>query len=252
MLFIELIKKILQKKRDFIHLTKQRRDLYQKANILSIPSGLYGFEVRPSSFYLSSSQYEVTDDKTGNLIISGTIISNYPNVDSNVFRLDPIKGFKKYDLGVYDGYAVKNTYYVNQFGNQVSPASQGSVTNLIAITNKQYWRQGSINPNAPATYTTPLVSGPNQNRFLAQDKDDSYAYNPINYHKVTFNTSSLGSDSHKFPSIKFDSTNNHILKYLIMKDITLILIVIFQFLFILHRLQQDLVEIWTLTKKGIL
>ena len=200
------------KKRDFIHLTKQRRDLYQKANILSIPSGLYGFEVRPSSFYLSSSQYEVTDDKTGNLIISGTIISNYPNVDSNVFRLDPIKGFKKYDLGVYDGYAVKNTYYVNQFGNQVSPASQGSVTNLIAITNKQYWRQGSINPNAPATYTTPLVSGPNQNRFLAQDKDDSYAYNPINYHKVTFNTSSLGSDSHKFPSIKFDSTKQSHIK----------------------------------------
>ena len=39
----------------------------------------------------------IKDDKFGNLIISGTITSSYPNdVNENVFRLDPIEGFKKY------------------------------------------------------------------------------------------------------------------------------------------------------------
>ena len=42
----------------------------EKVNILSIPSGLYGFEIKPSSFYLSSSGHKITDDSLGNLIIS--------------------------------------------------------------------------------------------------------------------------------------------------------------------------------------
>ena len=66
--------KNVSNKKDFTHYLKQRKDYYEKSNLLSIPSGLYGFEVRPSSFYLSSSQYEVTDDKTGNLIISEKLV----------------------------------------------------------------------------------------------------------------------------------------------------------------------------------
>ena len=92
-----------------IEYIKQPRNLYEKVNIFSIPMGLYGNEIKPGSFYLSSSQYELIDDKYGNLIISGTNADNYPiDISKNVFRLDPIKGFKKYDLGVYDGYAIVN------------------------------------------------------------------------------------------------------------------------------------------------
>ena len=100
-------------RRDFIDAKKQRRDLYEKVNILSIPSGLYGSEIRKSSFFLSSSNnYEVVDDAYGNLIISGTVVGDYPtDVDRNVFRLDPIKGFKKYDLTVWEGYARFTAYY---------------------------------------------------------------------------------------------------------------------------------------------
>ena len=83
-------------KKDKIDYLDNRRDLYEVANIMSIPSGLYGFKIKKSSFYLSSSIYQVVDDLKGNLIISGTNIANYPNdVQENVFRLDPIKGFKK-------------------------------------------------------------------------------------------------------------------------------------------------------------
>ena len=57
--------------------------------------GLYGNKIKPGSFYLSASKYEIIDVKYGNLLISGTITSNYPNnPQQNVFRLDPIKGFK--------------------------------------------------------------------------------------------------------------------------------------------------------------
>ena len=51
---------------------KHKRTLYKEANILSIPSGLYGYEIKKSSFYLSASGYEIVDDSKGNLIISGT------------------------------------------------------------------------------------------------------------------------------------------------------------------------------------
>ena len=143
------------KKKDIINHLKQRRELYEKANILSIPSGLYGAEIRPSSFYLSSSQYEILDDSNGNLFISGTFTENYPNIiEQNVFRLDPIKGFKKYDLAVYDGYAVYKDYY-NPLGGQVS-ISNPSRPNPphIEITERKYWRQGMEIPGPVTTYTT--------------------------------------------------------------------------------------------------
>ena len=94
-------------KKDFIHYLKQQRNLYEKINVLSIPTGLYGAEVRKNSFYLSSSNYEIVDDSYGNLIVSGTNINHWPNnPQQNVFRLDPIKVHKKLDLSVFDDYAV--------------------------------------------------------------------------------------------------------------------------------------------------
>ena len=175
------------KKKDFLNYLKQRRELYEKINILSIPTGLYGFEVRKSSFYVSSSKYEVTDDSFGNLIISGTIIDNYPNIKSNVFRLDPIKGFKKYDLSIYDGYAI---------------VMEGPFIGNHPTVARSHYRRGSVNPKASSSYTTvprfPLG-------YFPKDEDDSYVLNELNYTNITFKSSSLGSSSHKFPSINFNS-----------------------------------------------
>ena len=57
---------------------RHKRELYEKTNIISLPTGLYGHEVKPGSFYLSSSNYKIVDDTYGNLIISGTNVNNYP------------------------------------------------------------------------------------------------------------------------------------------------------------------------------
>ena len=74
-------------------------------------------------------------------MISGTNVNNYPNdVKQNVFRLDPIKGFKKYDLDVFEGYAIVSGY----------PDQNGH----LQITEKKFWRQGMQNPITSSTYTT--------------------------------------------------------------------------------------------------
>jgi hypothetical protein len=183
-------------KKDFIHYLKQQRCLYEKANILSIPVGLYGAEIRKSSFYLSSSQYEVTDDGYGNLIISGTKANEYPNdPQQNVFRLDPIKGHKKYDLSVWDDYAKVE---VEEY--------RGSHT----ILDKKFYRRGTVNPNAPTTYTSENKKYPLG--YYPTDEDDSYFFNELNYNNVTFVRSekfvSLNGDTSKFSSIAFNSSTS--------------------------------------------
>jgi len=184
-------------KKDFISFLENRRELYEKNQIISIPSGLYGYEIKKSSFYLSASGYEIVDDSKGNLIISGTNIDNYPNdVQQNVFRLDPIKGFKKYDLNVYDDYVV---------------VEGGAYQDTHEIVTKKFYRQGSKIPGAIGTYTTPGQIGMEETTqyprsYYTQDEDDSYFFNKLNYNNVRFETSSLGNVQHQFPSIVFNSS----------------------------------------------
>ena len=87
------------------HYLKQRRVLYENANILSIPAGLYGHQIKPGSFFLSSSDKAVIDDKEGNLIRQGTDTTQYvTDPRANVLNIGPVKGFKLYDLNTIDGY----------------------------------------------------------------------------------------------------------------------------------------------------
>ena len=172
-------------KKDPIHYLKQQRVLYEKANILSIPVGLYGAEIRKNSFYLKTNNKEIIDDGYGNLIISGTNTSNYPNdPQQNVFRLDPIKAHKKYDLRVWDDYAV------------VEVASYGSHTNLT----KKFYRQGLINPDAGMYYTSDNQKYPLA--YYSSDEDDSYFFNELSYNNMIFE---------KNPTINVGGSSNYML-----------------------------------------
>ena len=158
-----------------------KRELYERAQLISIPAGLYGHEIKPGSFYLSSSKSEIIDDSHGNLIVSGTNMDHYPSdIRKNVFRLDPIKGFKAYDLDTFPGYAVKLSDPQNS---------------EVGMT-KRFWRRGVKNPNITPNYTT--------NTKLSET-DDSYYFNPFKYNKVEFDKSILGYSDYNYSSINFDS-----------------------------------------------
>ena len=163
---------------DSFNFAKHKRELYKSANVLSIPSGLYGRQIKKGSFYLSSSIYEIIDDKYGNLVISGSDTNNYPtDIHANIFKLNPLDGYKKLDLNIYKDYAIK---YQTQNG--------------IA---KRHFRKGEKNPNSPSTYTT------HHNIF---DKDDSCYYNDLKYSKIKYQTASLNPLNFDFPFIELNST----------------------------------------------
>ena len=171
-------------KKDKIDYLDNRRDLYEVANIMSIPSGLYGFKIKKSSFYLSSSIYQVVDDLKGNLIISGTDVSQYPNdVQENVFRLDPIKGFKKYDLSTHE------EDYVEVVGGDY-------ITDNFRIINKNYFRKGLKKSSIPLNYSSEEKV---PKEYYKKDLDDSYFLNEIKYENITF------VKTNDFPSLNFNS-----------------------------------------------
>ena len=182
-LFYKNFKKDISNRFGYNNYLKQERKLYEKAQIISIPAGLYGHEIKPGDFYLSSSNYEIIDDSHGNLIISGTNLSHYPtDVRKNIFKLEPTKAFKAYDLDTIPGYAVKLT----------DPQD-----NKVGIT-KRFWRRGVENPNKTPNYTTPIN---------LSEVDDSYYFNNFKYNNVNFSKNEfLGDGDDTFSSIDFDSS----------------------------------------------
>ena len=86
---------------------KNKRILYNKVNVASIPAGLYGHEIKPNSIFISSSVYEIKDDGLGNLMLNSDNINDYEtDIRTNILNIGPVKGFKRYDLNVYEGYTV--------------------------------------------------------------------------------------------------------------------------------------------------
>ena len=178
-LFYRNFKKSVGDKMGPINYLEQPRTLYQKATIISIPSGLYGFEIKPGSFYLSSSgNHEIIDDKKGNLIISGTNLNDYPkDIQENVFKLEPIEGFKRYDLSVFSDYS--SYRYVSTDPNfHIEIEGSG-------------WRRGKNNPNAPITYTN-IMGRPRE--IYPENEDDSFFINKLYYNNIQF-AQSISSSS---------------------------------------------------------
>ena len=77
----------------------QSRNLYSNVNVLTIPSKLFGNQIKRGTFYYSGSNGAIIDDKRGNLIISGTnLVSHSIDEREKVLSIGPIKGFKRYDV----------------------------------------------------------------------------------------------------------------------------------------------------------
>ena len=157
-----------------------KRTIYNKIQVVSIPSGLTGNQIKPKSFYLSGSvgsqlirQYKIVDDGLGNLYKSG---SNLPlsyslDVRNNIFSLGPELGFRRYDLSIInDNYEAGGAYY----------------------------RRGKkLIQNIPVSYNTPE---------FGDEYDDSHYFNLIKYNNVTFTSQTLNFKQGTFSEVNF--TNN--------------------------------------------
>jgi len=159
---------------------KHKRVLYERANVLSIPTGLYGHKIKPGSFFLSSSFNTVVDDTYGNLIIEGTNVDDYiTDPRSTLLNIGPVKGFKRYDLNIYEEY-LEDIYY----------------------------KKGQKRVNRIDTYSTPSTK---------HEYDDSYFLNQIQYKNVTFNQffledtfPSLFNDNDNIPLVEFNGSDSEI------------------------------------------
>ena len=175
------------------HYARQRRVLYEKTNIISVPNGLVGYEIRPKSLFISTSKGLFTEDTDGNLIISGNNLNNYvTDIESNLLNIGPLKGFERFDLNTIDGYEIKNiNYEINGF-----------------------YRDGKLRTNTISTYSTP---------DFGDEFDDSYYFNLIKYKEVNFSnkplfhgipgvkpSSEFVGDTINFPSIDFNGSTSEI------------------------------------------
>jgi hypothetical protein len=168
-----------------INYLKHKRALYERANVISIPSGLYGHKINPGSFFLSSSFSKVVDDTYGNLIIEGTNVNDYVTDPRKVLLdIGPVKGFKRYDLNIYDEYL-----------------------------NGIYYKKGQKRVNTINSYNTP------SNKY---EYDDSYFLNKIYHKNTSFNQYFLENhptipfefnDVDSIPCIDFNGINSEIKSY---------------------------------------
>ena len=185
-LFYRNFKKDLTNRFGDWHYLNQKRVLYEEANILSIPTGLYGHEIKKGSFFLSSSGFKFIDDQKGHLILSGTSLSDYvTDVRKNVLNIGPVNGFKRYDLNTYEGYV-----------------------KLDGWKDTIYWRDGKPKVQLLTYYNT---------HDFGDEFDDSYFFNKIKYTDVSFSKEYLFSGSyvsggyqHRFPSINLNGSSSEI------------------------------------------
>ena len=162
---------------DTTNYLKHRRILYKEANVLSIPAGLYGHEIKPKSLFISASEYEFKDDGLGNLMLESDDINNYEtDIRTNILNIGPIKGFERYDLNIIKGYISFNGY-----------------------ENSVFYRDGQRKLETVSSYSTP---------DFGDEYDDSYFHNRLFYKNVTFSEQTLFRGN--FPTIGFNGTDSEI------------------------------------------
>ena len=118
----------------------QNRKLYKKCNVISIPSTLYGNSIKPGTFSFSGSWGYLIDDSKGNLIISGTnLVSHSIDEREKVFSLEPLKGFKQFDVN-YDLYGKVNPNPVTYY-NRIKIFDNSYYSNVLDYKNIKFSKQ---------------------------------------------------------------------------------------------------------------
>ena len=194
-----------------INYLKHKRSLYEKANILSIPTGLYGHKIKPGSFLLSSFGKSIVDDTYGNLIIEGTNVDDYiTDPRSTLLNIGSVNGFKKYDLNIHDTF-IEGIYYkkgqkrVNTLNLYNTPSDKYEYDDSYFL-NKIYYKDIEFKPfYFNPTDTTKTFTNINFNGLTSEVKI---------YHDNKFNFNSGDDFSVEFwikPHRLLEATTRHII-----------------------------------------
>jgi len=194
-----------------INYLKHKRSLYEKANILSIPTGLYGHKIKPGSFLLSSFGKSIVDDTYGNLIIEGTNVDDYiTDPRSTLLNIGSVNGFKKYDLNIHDTF-IEGIYYkkgqkrVNTLNLYNTPSDKYEYDDSYFL-NKIYYKDIEFKPfYFNSTDTTKTLTNIDFNGLTSEVKI---------YHDDKFNFNSGDDFSIEFwiePFLLLEPTTRHII-----------------------------------------
>ena len=117
------------------------RILYNKVNVLSIPSNLYGNGVNPGTFvFTGSNDVTIIDDKKGNLFVEGTKFDEYITDErKKVFFVGPVKGFKQYNIN-YDLYNKSNPNPLTHY-NRSNVYDDSYYNNVIEYKNISFKKE---------------------------------------------------------------------------------------------------------------
>ena len=108
-------------------------------------------------------------------MLENTNVDDYiTDIEPNILSIGPVKGFKRYDLNVYEGYPTLNSHQ---------------------RTTYPFWRGGQTRVNSLTHYNTPE---------FGDEYDDSYYFNLLQYTNANFSERALFNGS--FPSVDFDKT----------------------------------------------
>jgi len=194
-----------------VNYIKQERRLYDKVNILSIPQGLFGNRIQPTTFNLTGSFnsgntiIEINDDGEGNIYPTTHILgeSNWPSEKKRVVYIGPVKGFKKKDLNVLPGTG-------NILVNRVTSFTQENVYDDSYYINQVDYNKVTFNGDTPLTYIDTGTDG-----HLRLDHDNKYNFG----HGEDFNISFyFKPDSDTTTAVDRSPTNNEY--YIIAKSDT--------------------------------
>ena len=150
-LFYKDFKLSLNEKLGHVHYLKHKRELHNQVRTISIPNGLCGSRIKPSTFEILGST-NIIDDSYGNLYVSSSTLSDYnTDIRANILKIGPEKGFKNYDL------------------NTINDEFEADL----------FYRRGKKRLQKISSYTKENII------------DDSYFFNLLNYKNVTFSSKTL-------------------------------------------------------------
>jgi hypothetical protein len=153
----------------------ENRALYNRVNVLSIPTKLYGNRIKTDTFYYSGSLNTIVDDKKGNLIISGTqLISHSIDERERVFNIGPVNGFKKYNVN-YNLYG-KTTPNPQTYYNEEHVYDDSFYNNTITYKNILF-REIDYGYNAKFP-SIDFISDSSITSSIVAPHNETYNFNP--------------------------------------------------------------------------